>query len=186
MSRDYINWLETLPCNRKPQNRKQWHSLLGHVRRRQRLLMIHLWMASLLLAVPAASEPKLGFSRLEHRPTHYLVVFGGGTLACERLQISAKRSRGMRLRRMGTIKQHAAAINWLRQPVVSLHATAKRRHISHGCSNWEGELRFGETRKQALQNPSERGKGSVFRGAVGLPRPQAQISSGHEADRNPF
>ena len=53
MNRDYINWLETLPYNRRPQNRKQRHSLLGHVHRRQRLLMIHLWIAPLLLAVPA-------------------------------------------------------------------------------------------------------------------------------------
>ena len=26
MNRDYINWLETLPCNRKPQKTNQWMS----------------------------------------------------------------------------------------------------------------------------------------------------------------
>ena len=26
MNRDYINWLETLPCNRKPQKANQWMS----------------------------------------------------------------------------------------------------------------------------------------------------------------
>ena len=26
MNRDYIDWLETLPCNRKPQKANQWMS----------------------------------------------------------------------------------------------------------------------------------------------------------------
>ena len=63
--------------------------------------MIQLWMAPLLLAVPAAAEPELGFGRLEHSPAHCRIVFGGRSLACERLQISANGSRGLRLRFIG-------------------------------------------------------------------------------------
>ena len=63
--------------------------------------MIHLWMAPLLLAVPAAAEPKLSFGRLEHSPAHCRIVVGGRSLACERLQISANGSRGLRLRFIG-------------------------------------------------------------------------------------
>ena len=29
MNRDYINWLETLPCNRKPQKVNAWMGGLG-------------------------------------------------------------------------------------------------------------------------------------------------------------
>jgi hypothetical protein len=50
--------------------------------------MIHLWMAPLLLAVPATVNPAQAFGRLEHRPAHCRVVVGGRSLACERLQIS--------------------------------------------------------------------------------------------------
>ena len=63
--------------------------------------MIHLWMALLLLAAPAAANPTLAFGRLEHRPAHCRIVVGGHSLACERLQISANGSRGLRLRFIG-------------------------------------------------------------------------------------
>ena len=63
--------------------------------------MIHLWMAPLLLAVPATASPAQVFGRLEHRPAHCRVVVGGRSLACERLQISANGSRGLRLRFIG-------------------------------------------------------------------------------------
>ena len=63
--------------------------------------MIQLWMAPLLLAVPSAAEPKLSFGRLEHSPAHCRIVVGGHSLACERLQISANGSRGLRLRFIG-------------------------------------------------------------------------------------
>ena len=63
--------------------------------------MIPLWMAPLLLAVLAAAEPKLGFGRLELRPAHCRIVIGGRSLGCERLQISANGSRGLRLRFIG-------------------------------------------------------------------------------------
>jgi len=63
--------------------------------------MIQLWVAPLLLAVPAAAEPKLSFGRLEHSPAHCRIVVGGRSLACERLQISANGSRGLRLRFIG-------------------------------------------------------------------------------------
>ena len=72
-----------------------------HVRCRQRLLMIHLWMAPLLLAVPATVNPAPAFGRLEHRPEHYNIVVGGRSLASKRLQISANGSRGLRLRFIG-------------------------------------------------------------------------------------
>jgi len=63
--------------------------------------MIHLWMAPLLLAVPATVNPAQAFGRLEHRPAHCRIVVGGRSLACERLQISANGSRGLRLRFIG-------------------------------------------------------------------------------------
>ena len=63
--------------------------------------MIHLWMAPLLLAVPATVNPAQAFGRLEHRPAHCRIVFGGRPLACERLQINANGSRGLRLRFIG-------------------------------------------------------------------------------------
>ena len=63
--------------------------------------MIHLWMASLLFAVPATGNPSPAFGRLEHRPAHCRIVVGGRPLACERLQINANGSRGLRLRFIG-------------------------------------------------------------------------------------
>ena len=63
--------------------------------------MIHLWMASLLFAVPATGIPSPAFGRLEHRPAHCRIVVGGRPLACERLQINANGSRGLRLRFIG-------------------------------------------------------------------------------------
>ena len=63
--------------------------------------MIHLWMAPLLLAVPATVNPAQAFGRLEHRPAHCRIVVGGRSLACVRLQISANGSRGLRLRFIG-------------------------------------------------------------------------------------
>ena len=63
--------------------------------------MIHLWMASLLFAVPATGNPSLVFGRLEHRPARCRIVVGGRPLACERLQINANGSRGLRLRFIG-------------------------------------------------------------------------------------
>ena len=63
--------------------------------------MIHLWMASLLFAVPATGNPSLPFGRLDHRPAHCRIVVGGRPLACERLQINANGSRGLRLRFIG-------------------------------------------------------------------------------------
>ena len=63
--------------------------------------MIHLWMAPLLLAVPATVNPAQAFGRLEHRPAHCRIVVGGRPLACERLQINANGNRGLRLRFIG-------------------------------------------------------------------------------------
>ena len=63
--------------------------------------MIHLWMAPLLLSAPATASPAQAFGRLEHRPAHCRIVVGGRSLACERLQISANGSRGLRLRFIG-------------------------------------------------------------------------------------
>ena len=63
--------------------------------------MIHLWMASLLFAVPATGNPSPAFGRLEHRPARCRIVVGGRPLACERLQINANGSRGLRLRFIG-------------------------------------------------------------------------------------
>ena len=63
--------------------------------------MIHLWMASLLFAVPATGIPSPAYGRLEHRPAHCRIVVGGRPLACERLQINANGSRGLRLRFIG-------------------------------------------------------------------------------------
>ena len=63
--------------------------------------MIHLWMASLLFAVPATGIPSPAFGRLEHRPAHCRIVVGGRPLACERLQINANGSSGLRLRFIG-------------------------------------------------------------------------------------
>ena len=63
--------------------------------------MIHLWMASLLFAVPATGIPSPAFGRLEHRPAHCRIVVGGRPLACKRLQINANGSRGLRLRFIG-------------------------------------------------------------------------------------
>ena len=63
--------------------------------------MIHLWMASLLFAFPATGNPSPAFGRLEHRPAHCSIVVGGRPLACERLQINANGSRGLRLRFIG-------------------------------------------------------------------------------------
>ena len=63
--------------------------------------MIHLWMASLLFAVPATGNPSPAFGRLEHRPAHCSIVVGGRPLTCERLQINANGSRSLRLRFIG-------------------------------------------------------------------------------------
>ena len=63
--------------------------------------MIRLWMATLLLAVPATAQPTLGFGRLEHRPSHCRIVVDGRPLDCTRLQISANGSGGLRLRFIG-------------------------------------------------------------------------------------
>ena len=63
--------------------------------------MIHLWMASLLFAVPATGNPSQAFGRLEYRPARCRIAVGGRPLACERLQINANGSRGLRLRFIG-------------------------------------------------------------------------------------
>jgi hypothetical protein len=63
--------------------------------------MIHLWMASLLFAVPATGNPSQAFGRLEYRPARCHIAVGGRPLACERLQINANGSRGLRLRFIG-------------------------------------------------------------------------------------
>ena len=63
--------------------------------------MIHLWMASLLFAVPATGNPSPAFGRLEHRPANCRIVVGGRPLPCERVQINANGSRGLRLRFIG-------------------------------------------------------------------------------------
>ena len=63
--------------------------------------MIHLWTATLLLAVPATANPALAFGRLEHRPSHCRIVVDGHPLNCARLQISANGSGGVRLRFSG-------------------------------------------------------------------------------------
>ena len=63
--------------------------------------MIRLWMATLLLAVPATAQPTLVFGRLEHRPSHCRIVVDGRPLDCTRLQISANGSGGLRLRFIG-------------------------------------------------------------------------------------
>ena len=63
--------------------------------------MVHLWTATLLLALSATANPTLAFGRLEHRPTHCRIVVGGRPLDCTRLQISANGSGGLRLRFSG-------------------------------------------------------------------------------------
>ena len=63
--------------------------------------MIRLWLASLLLAVPATANPMLTFGRLEHRPSKCRIVVDGRPLDCKRLQISANGSSGLRLRFIG-------------------------------------------------------------------------------------
>ena len=63
--------------------------------------MIRVWTATLLLALPAMANPKLGFGRLEHRPSHCRIVVDGRPLDCTRLQISANGSGGLRLRFSG-------------------------------------------------------------------------------------
>ena len=63
--------------------------------------MIHLWMASLLFAVPAKGNPSPAFGRRDDRPAHCRIVVGGRPLACERLQINTNGSRGLRLRFIG-------------------------------------------------------------------------------------
>ena len=63
--------------------------------------MIHLWTATLLLALPAMANPTLAFGRLEHRPSHCRLVIDGRPLNCTRLQISANGSGGLRLRFSG-------------------------------------------------------------------------------------
>ena len=63
--------------------------------------MIHLWMAPLLLAVPATANPTLAFGRLEHRPAHCRIVVDDKSLDCERLQIATNGSSGLRLRFFG-------------------------------------------------------------------------------------
>ena len=63
--------------------------------------MIHLWVTPLLLAVPETVDPTLVFGRLEQRPAHCRIVVDGSTLECERLQISANGSNGLRLRFIG-------------------------------------------------------------------------------------
>ena len=63
--------------------------------------MVHLWMAPLLLAVPATVNSAPAFARLEHRPEHCRIVFGGRSLACKHLQISENGSSGLRLRFIG-------------------------------------------------------------------------------------
>ncbi|AII47650.1 hypothetical protein KR52_00370 [Synechococcus sp. KORDI-52] len=63
--------------------------------------MIRLWMATLLLAVPAAGAPTLAFGRLEHTPSRCQIVANGRPLDCQRLQITANGSSGLRLRFIG-------------------------------------------------------------------------------------
>ena len=63
--------------------------------------MIRLWMATLLLALPATANPSLAFGRLEHRPSHCRIVIDGLPWECTRLQISANGSGGLRLRFIG-------------------------------------------------------------------------------------
>ena len=55
----------------------------------------------MLLAVPATANPSLAFGRLEHKPSSCRIVIDGRPLSCERLQISASGSRGLRLRFIG-------------------------------------------------------------------------------------
>ena len=63
--------------------------------------MNRLWMATLLMAVPAMANPTLVFGRLEHIPSNCRIVYGGRPLECNRLQISASGSSGVRLRFIG-------------------------------------------------------------------------------------
>ena len=63
--------------------------------------MNRLWMATLLMAVPAMANPTLVFGRLEHTPSNCRIVYGGRPLGCNRLQISASGSSGLRLRFIG-------------------------------------------------------------------------------------
>ncbi len=63
--------------------------------------MYRLWMATLLMAVPASANPTLVFGRLEHTPSNCRIVYGGRPLECNRLQISASGSSGVRLRFIG-------------------------------------------------------------------------------------
>ena len=63
--------------------------------------MIQLWMASLLLAVLATTNPTLAFGRLEHRPSSCRIVVDSKSLDCERLEIAMNGSSGLRLRFIG-------------------------------------------------------------------------------------
>ena len=63
--------------------------------------MNRLWMTPLMLAVPATANPLLTYGRLEHRPSHCRIVVKGRPLACQRLQLSANGSGGLRLRFIG-------------------------------------------------------------------------------------
>ena len=63
--------------------------------------MIHLGMAPLLLALPAAANPTLAFGRMEHRPSDCRIAVNGRPLDCQRLQISVNGSGGLRLRFIG-------------------------------------------------------------------------------------
>ena len=63
--------------------------------------MNRLWMALLMLALPATANPLLTYGRLEHRPSHCRIVVKGRPLACQRLQLSANGSGGLRLRFIG-------------------------------------------------------------------------------------
>ena len=63
--------------------------------------MVLLWIAALLLAVPATANPKLALGRLEHAPSDCRLVVNGSSLDCTHVQIHANGGGGLRLRFIG-------------------------------------------------------------------------------------
>ena len=64
--------------------------------------MMRLWMAPLLLAVPAMADPTLPFGRYQHTPAKCRIVYDGRPFDCQRIQISESGSKGLRLRFIGS------------------------------------------------------------------------------------
>ena len=54
MNRDYINWLETLPCNRKPQKVNVWMSEWAPLLKRLICLLTRIGKIARISATPEA------------------------------------------------------------------------------------------------------------------------------------